>query len=88
MREPTDTTKRKKSSPGIRELEKTQWVPPTRIAVIYGALGEKDKAFAELEKAYEARDWDMHRLKISEDMRPLRDDPRYKDLLKRMNLPE
>ncbi|MBK7392135.1 MAG: tetratricopeptide repeat protein [Chloracidobacterium sp.] len=71
-----------------RELEKTQWVPPTRIAVIYGALGEKDKAFAELEKAYEARDWDMHRLKISEDMRPLRDDPRFKALLKRLNLPE
>ncbi len=71
-----------------RELEKTQWVPPSRIAAIYGALGEKNKAFAELEKAFEARDWDMHRLNIDEDMRPLRDDPRFKDLLKRMNLPE
>ena len=71
-----------------RELEKTQWVPPSRIAAIYGALGEKDKAFAELEKAFEARDWDMHRLSVELYMRPLRDDPRFKAMLKRMNLPE
>jgi len=70
-----------------RELERTQWVPQSRIAQIYVALGEKDKAFAELEKAYEARDWDMHRLNINEDLRPLRDDPRFRAMLKRINLP-
>jgi len=71
-----------------RELAKTQWVPTARIAAIYGALGEKDKAFAELEKSLEARDWEMHRLSVELYMRPLRDDPRFKAMLKRVNLPE
>ena len=71
-----------------REFAKTEWVPTARIAAIYGALGEKDKAFAELEKALEARDWEMHRLSVELYMRPLRDDPRFKTMLKRMNLPE
>ncbi|MEQ1643390.1 MAG: tetratricopeptide repeat protein [Pyrinomonadaceae bacterium] len=71
-----------------REFAKTQWVPTSRIAAIYGALGEKDKAFAELEKAFEAHDWEMHRLSPELYMRPLRDDPRFKAMLKRLNLPE
>ncbi len=70
-----------------RELAKTQWVPTGRIAAIYGALGEKDKAFAELEKAFKARDWDMHRINIEVYMRPLRDDPRFASFVKRLNLP-
>ena len=71
-----------------RVIAKTEWVPTGRIAAIYGALGEKDKAFAELEKAFEARDWDMHRLNVEVYMRPLRDDPRFAGFVKRLNLPE
>ncbi len=71
-----------------RELAKTEWVAAARIAAIYGALGEKDKAFAELEKALEERDWEMHRLSVELYMRTLRDDPRFKAMLKRVNLPE
>lgn len=71
-----------------RELAKTVWVPFGRIAAIYGAMGEKDKAFGELEKAFEARDWDMHRLNIEVYMRPLRGDPRFDSFVKRLNLPE
>ena len=71
-----------------RDFAKTEWVPTARIAAIYGALGEKDKAFAELEKALEARDWEMHRISVDIYMRPLRDDPRFKAILKRVNLPE
>ncbi len=59
-----------------------------RIASIYGALGEMDKAFAELEKAFENRDWDVHRLKVDLFMDPLRGDPRYAKMLTRLNLPE
>ena len=57
------------------------------VASIYAALGDNDKAFAELEKAYEQRDWELHRLKVDPLMSLLRDDPRFKEILKRLNLP-
>ena len=71
-----------------RELAKTQWIPVGRIAAIYAALGDNDKAFAELEKALQERDWDMHRLDIEVYMRPLRSDPRFAGSVKRINLPK
>jgi TolB-like protein/Tfp pilus assembly protein PilF len=70
------------------EIAKTQYMPHSRIGSIYGALGEKDKAFAELEKSFEDRDWDLFRLKVDPLFAPLRDDPRFKVMLKRLNLPE
>lgn len=52
-------------------------------------MDEKDKAFLELEDAYRQRDWRMAAMIKAEPMlETLRDDTRYKDLLKRMNLPE
>ncbi len=71
-----------------KEAEKTTYVMSYWVAVTYAALGEKDAAFTELEKAYQAHDWFLQRIKVDPFMDPLRDDPRYKDLLKRLNLPE
>ena len=57
------------------------------VAGVYAGLGDKDKAFEWLEKAFQNKEdlgftrWRIH-------YEPLRDDPRYKDLLKRMNLPD
>ena len=59
----------------------------SNIAMIYGALGDKDKAFAALERGYSAKE-DLARMKVDPLFDDLRDDPRFKDLLKRMNLPE
>lgn len=71
------------------ELRRTRHVMTFFIATIYAGLGEEEKAFAELETAYRERDWRMSVLMKTEPMLDsLRDDPRYKDLLKRMNLPE
>lgn len=56
-------------------------------AIIYGALGDKDKAFAALERGF-ARKEEMARMKVDPLFDDLRDDPRFKDLLKRMGLPE
>jgi tetratricopeptide (TPR) repeat protein len=72
----------------FRDLAKTQYVPTCRIAAIYGALGEKEKAFEELNKAFEVRDWELFRINVDTYWTPLRDDPRFKDLLKRLNLPK
>ena len=65
-----------------------QYVPTCRLAAIYAALGDKDKAFEELRKAFEARDWELFRLNADVYWIPLRDDPRYKEIVKRLNLPE
>ena len=72
----------------FRDLAKTQYVPTCRIAAIYGALGEKDKAFAELDKSFEARDWELFRFNVDTYWKSLRDDPRFASLVKRLNLPE
>ena len=72
----------------FRDLAKTQYVPACRIAAIYGALGEKDRAFTELENAFEARDWELFRMNVDTYWTPLRDDPRFAALVKRLNLPE
>ncbi|HEX3100155.1 MAG TPA: tetratricopeptide repeat protein, partial [Pyrinomonadaceae bacterium] len=71
-----------------KENEKTKYVMNYWIGVTYAALGEKDAAFAEFEKAYRNHDWFLQRLKVDPFIDNLRDDPRYKDLLKRLNLPE
>jgi hypothetical protein len=58
------------------------------MAVIYVGLGEKDKAFEWLEKAYEERSIAAFFGFIKADpvYDPLRSDPRFADLLRRMNL--
>jgi len=72
----------------FREIAKTQYVPNCRIAAIYVALDDKDKAFEELNKSFEARDWELHRLNVDTYWIPLRNEPRFKEMLKRLNLPE
>jgi serine/threonine-protein kinase len=72
----------------FRQIAKTQYVPTCRIASIFGALGHKDKAFEELQKAFEVRDWEVFRVNAEPYFSPLRDDARFKEMLKRLNLPE
>ncbi len=72
----------------LRELAKTQYVPTGRYAAIFAALGDNDKAFEELNKAFEARDWELFRFNVDTYWIPLRDDPRFAALVKRLNLPE
>jgi len=55
-----------------------------RIALIYVGLGDKDKAFEWLGKALEERAYDMVMLKVEPRFAPLRSDPRFKALLRRM----
>lgn len=71
-----------------KEAETTRYISNYWAAVVYAALGEKDGAFAELEKAYQEHDWFFQRLKVDPFMDPLRDDPRFNDLVKRLGLPQ
>jgi TolB-like protein/Flp pilus assembly protein TadD len=72
----------------FREISKTQYVIPSFVAVVFGAMGEKDKAFAELEKSIDQRDSWFRWAKVEPLFDPLRDDARFAGLLKRMGLPE
>jgi TolB-like protein/Tfp pilus assembly protein PilF len=57
-------------------------------AEIYAALGEKDQAFACLEKLYETRAPQLVSLKINPNLTSLRTDPRFSELLRRIGLPQ
>ena len=70
----------------LTELSKNNWVSPYNFAVIYAALGDKDQAMASLEKAFEERSWYVTDLAVDPKVDNLRSDPRFADLLRRMNL--
>jgi eukaryotic-like serine/threonine-protein kinase len=68
------------------ELSK-QKVGTYEVALVYAGLGDKDRAFEWLEKAYKVHDKGMCFLKVDPPLDPLRSDPRFQDLLRRMNFP-
>ena len=70
------------------ELSKKEFVWTTGIAVIYIGLGEKDKAFEWLEKTYERHELGLDILQVAPQYDPLRPDPRFQDLVARMNFPD
>ena len=67
-------------------LKRGESVSPVTFARIYTSLDEKDQALEWLEKAFAERETGLTRLKTSPEWDPLRDDPRFSDLLLRMNL--
>jgi TolB-like protein/Flp pilus assembly protein TadD len=74
----------------IRRLEahvQKEGIGRYEIALIYAALGEKDEAFAWLEKSFEAHDKGLTFLKIDPCLDPLRSDPRFQDLIRRVGFP-
>jgi serine/threonine protein kinase/Tfp pilus assembly protein PilF len=68
------------------EISKDAYVSPYFFAYIHVALGEKDSTFEWLEKAYNERDIYMRWLKVDPLFDSIRSDPRFKALLKKMNL--
>ena len=72
----------------LHEEAKHQYVSPCYIARIYEGLGEKDQAFAWLEKAYAERDGNIADLKVNSEFDRLHSDPRFADLLRRIGLPQ
>jgi TolB-like protein/Flp pilus assembly protein TadD len=72
----------------LRDLANSQYVPACRMAAIYAALGDNEKTYAELDKAFKARDWELHRLEADSYFVELRNDPQFKEFVKRLNLPE
>jgi TolB-like protein/Tfp pilus assembly protein PilF len=74
----------------IEELtaaSKHSLVPALLFALIYAGLDDQDQAFSWLEKAYEERFYRLAYLKVEALWDPLRSDPRFADLLRRVGIP-
>ena len=69
------------------EKSKRTYVPAYDIAAVYIGLGEKNQAFEWLFKALEERSGFVVYIKCDRRFDGLRPDPRFQDLLRRMNLP-
>ena len=71
----------------LKELAKQQYVTPYGVARVYAALEERDETFHWLETAYRERATNMIYLQADSRLDGLRSDPRFQDLLRRMNFP-
>jgi tetratricopeptide (TPR) repeat protein len=73
----------------LKELSAHTWVAPYNVAVIYAGLGERDQAFAWLDRAYKDRSYYLAvYLTTDARMDSLRSDPRFGELQRRVGLPE
>jgi serine/threonine protein kinase/TolB-like protein/Tfp pilus assembly protein PilF len=70
----------------LERLAQQEYVTAVATALIYAGLGEKDDAFAWLEKAHEERSFELTWLKVEPRWDNLHSDPRFADLLRRMGL--
>src|SRR5216684_731696 len=68
----------------LQELSKQRYVSPGLFALIYAAVGDKDQAFAWLEKAVAEHDLFTARLKVDQRFDSLRLDPRFAEMVKRV----
>jgi serine/threonine protein kinase/TolB-like protein/Tfp pilus assembly protein PilF len=70
----------------LLDLQRRRYVSPPALANVYIGLGNNDQAFFWLERAYQERSNYMAWLKVFPLLDPLRSDPRFDDLLRRIGL--
>jgi tetratricopeptide (TPR) repeat protein len=72
----------------LHDKDRSEYVLPIYFAALYEDLGNTDEAFRWLEKVYKERHVGMFSLRTLSSWESLRTDPRFDDLLQRMNFPE
>jgi TolB-like protein len=72
----------------LEQMHQQGIAPSASVAILYGALGESDQAFAWLEKAYQERDPQLTYLKAGRRFEPMRKDPRFGQFVRRVGLPD
>jgi TolB-like protein/DNA-binding winged helix-turn-helix (wHTH) protein/Flp pilus assembly protein TadD len=70
----------------LKRRRQTGYVPAAALVNAYLGLGEKDEAFSWLEQAYKEHSSILQWIKVHPYFDPLRDDPRFADLLHRVGL--
>ncbi len=82
----------KEGWPGFRRMMSEERGPAnisSYLRAAYSAgLGEKDKGIALLNDAYEKRNYRVTYIKVDPRLDPLRDDPRFQELLRRVGFPQ
>jgi hypothetical protein len=68
------------------DKSRQQYVAGERIATVYAALGEKDEAFRWLNRAFDEHSASIGSFIFTPEFRPLRSDPRFADLLRRIGI--
>jgi TolB-like protein/DNA-binding winged helix-turn-helix (wHTH) protein/Flp pilus assembly protein TadD len=68
----------------LKSRSRQQYIPAYAIALIYAGLGEKEKAFTWLGKAYDDRSTSLAYLKVDPVLNSLRSDPRFVALVQRI----
>ena len=72
----------------LQDISLRKYVSPYSMLVIHLALGRLEQVFELLEQLYEERnDW-LVWLKVSPELKDLRNDPRYKNMLRRVGFPD
>jgi tetratricopeptide (TPR) repeat protein len=72
----------------LQQIGNDRYVPSLYVAMVYTGLGDKDEAFAWLDKAYAERSEYLVYLPTEPIADPLRSDPRFPALLQRLGLKE
>ena len=71
----------------LRALAKERYVSPLELARLGAEVGEREKAFGYLEAAFAERSSGLVLLKVDSAWDPIRDDPRFAALVKRVGIP-
>ena len=80
-----DRTKAQATMTELNQMSSRRYVSPFNTSLIYVGLGDRVKALDGLEKAYEARSWLLLHLKMDRIFDPLRSEPRFIALMKKLN---
>ncbi len=72
----------------LQALRKTHYYSPYLIARLYADLGDKERAFQWLDTAYREHDWLLIGLNTQFELDPVRSDPRFAELVRKVGLPQ
>jgi serine/threonine-protein kinase len=72
----------------LREASRVRYVPAWDMALVHLALGNVEESFQWLDKAFEERAQGLAHIKVDPHLDPIRSDPRFEALLRRVGLPD
>ena len=73
---------------GLKEVSKERYVPPYNVAQIYARLEDKQQTLVWLEQALNERDTKLTYIKVEPAFDAIRSDPRFRQLLQRLAIPQ